>query len=285
MDCNEPVNRCTSLGLPVPPRPCLTLNSTIILAAFDAANEVTCQAHACQTQDNQEAIEISSDEEDKGQEGTILAGSREDRPDTGGETEERKQAASLTWEQSTPHPKNSQRIPLEFWKNIPPCFILFMINKGGHQQQARYITIHMENDPYALGMAGPNLPIYQLPAHTAPHPTGHAPPQYTQHDLHTLHPFYMKWLEINNALTRTRDNGLKAEVHCYCNLVDEQAQKEAKVELLNNCIADIIGETRRCVICLAQANAVKQIKEKRGITVHRISLGSFKRGHSNLGRG
>ena len=67
-------------------------------------------------------------------------------------------------------------------------------------QQAWYITIHIENDPYALGMTGPNSPIYHLPAHMAPHPTGHETLPYTQDDLHTLKPQYLRCLNINNAI-------------------------------------------------------------------------------------
>ena len=101
-------------------------------------------------------------------------------------------------------------------------------------KQARYVTIHMENDPYALGMSGPNTPIHHLPAVVAPHPAGSTIPGYTRDDLRTLHPMYTQRLDINNAMRRTRDNGLMAEVHRYCNLVDEQAQKQAEVDRLND---------------------------------------------------
>ena len=46
-------------------------------------------------------------------------------------------------------------------------------------KQAWYVTIHMENNPYALGMSGPNTPIHQLPAVITPHPTGSTIPRYT----------------------------------------------------------------------------------------------------------
>ena len=72
-----------------------------------------------------------------------------------------------------------RRIPPEFWENVPPRFIPFLIEEGGLMKQARYVTIHMENDPYALGMSGPNAPIHHLPAVVAPHPTGSTTPCYT----------------------------------------------------------------------------------------------------------
>ena len=152
-------------------------------------------------------------------------------------------------------------------------------------KQAQYVTIHMENDPYALGMAGPNTPIYHLPAVVAPHPTGSTTPCYTKDDLRTLHPMYMQRLDINNTMQHTRDDRLMAEVHRYRNLVDEQAQKQAEVVILNNRLSDIILELQRCVLRLSRANAVQRIDERWGEVARRIGAWAFERGRSNLGRG
>ena len=151
-------------------------------------------------------------------------------------------------------------------------------------KQARYVTIHMENDPYTLGMSGPNAPIHHLPAVVAPHPTGSTIPGYTQDDLRTLHPMYTQRLDINNAMRRTRDDGLMAEVHRYCNLIDEQAQKQAEVDRLNDRLADIILDLQRCVLHLARANAVQRIEERRGEVARCIGAWAFERGCSSLGR-
>ena len=82
-----------------------------------------------------------------------------------------------------------------------------------------------------------------------------------------------------------RDDGLGAEVHRYCNLVNEQAQKQAEVDRLQDHILDILLELRVCILCLTQANAITHIKEKRGATACHISVWSFKQGCSSLGRG
>ena len=152
-------------------------------------------------------------------------------------------------------------------------------------KQARYVTIHMENDPYALGMAGPNTPIHHLPAVVTPHPSGSTTPCYTHEDLHTLHPMYTQRLDINNAMWRTRDDRLMAEVHRYHNLIDEQAQKQAEVDRLNDRLSDVILELRRCVLRLSRANAVQHIEERRGEVARRIGAWAFERGCSSLGRG
>ena len=152
-------------------------------------------------------------------------------------------------------------------------------------KQARYITIHMENDPYALGMAGPNAPIHHLPAVVAPHPTGSTTACYSPDDLRTLHPMYTQRLDINNTMRCTRDDRLMAEVHRYRNIVDEQAQKQAKVDQLSDRLSDIIRELRWCVLRLSRANAVQHIEERRGEVAQHIGAWAFKRGRSSLGRG
>ena len=152
-------------------------------------------------------------------------------------------------------------------------------------KQAQYVTIHMENDPYALSMAGPNTPIHHLPAVVAPHPTGSTTPHYTQDDLRTLHPMYTQRLDINNVMRRTRDDRLMAEVHRYQNLVDEQAQKQAEVDRLQDRLSDVLLELRRCVLRLTRANAVQHIEERRGEVARRIGAWAFEQGCSSLGRG
>ena len=96
---------------------------------------------------------------------------------------------------------------------------------------------------------------------------------------------YTQRLDINNAMRRTRDDGLMAEVHRYRNLIDEQAQKQAKVDILNDRLSDIILELQRCVLHLSRANAVQRIEERRGEVARHIGAWAFERGRSNLGRG
>ena len=103
--------------------------------------------------------------------------------------------------------------------------------------------------------------------------------------MRTLHPMYTQQLDINNAMRHTRDDGLMVEVHRYRNLVDEQAQKQAEVDRLNDRLSDIILKLQRCVLRLSRANAVQHIEERRGEVVRCISAWAFERGRSSLGRG
>jgi hypothetical protein len=63
--------------------------------------------------------------------------------------------------QRPPNPQPAPRIPEEFWLNVPPRYIPFKILYNGREVEARYVTIHMTNDPYALGMTAPGAPVYR----------------------------------------------------------------------------------------------------------------------------
>ena len=208
------VDHCVCPRLPTRPHPHLTIDSAIVLATFDSANEVTRRFSQTHSQDRQEATEVSSED-------TILEESDAGGPSAGREEEAGRRLASPILQRGKTHKRagkaQERRIPPEFWENVPPRFIPFLIDEGGYKRQAQYVTIHMENDPYALGMTGPNAPIFFLPAIVAPHPTGSTTPCYAQDDLRILQPMYPHRLDINNAMRCTRDDRLMAEVHRYCN--------------------------------------------------------------------
>ena len=86
-DCHELIDHCVCPGLPTQPRPHLTIDSAIVLAAFDQANEVTCRFRHAYAQDSEEAIEVSPDD-------TVLEGSDAGGHDARGEEEAGRRAAS-----------------------------------------------------------------------------------------------------------------------------------------------------------------------------------------------
>lgn len=88
-DCGKLVDACNRPGLPM--RPChhLTIDSTMVLAAFDQANEVTRRFHAAHAQDHEETNAVSSDKE-----GTVLEGGDGEGHDARGAHEKGKGPAS-----------------------------------------------------------------------------------------------------------------------------------------------------------------------------------------------
>ena len=82
---------------------------------------------------------------------------------------------------------------------------------------------------------------------------------------------------VDDALTRLRDDGLKAEVHCYHKLHEELDRKLEEVRLTNNRIADIYLELAPCQLRLLQAEVGDQIARQRGEAVQLISPWTFER--------
>ena len=107
----------TCPGLPIPPRRALTIDSAIVLAAFDRANEVTRRFSQAHSQDHEEAIEVSSED-------TVLEGSDVGGHNPGGEEEERGRVASPVRRRGKTHKRANKAqerwIPPEFWENVPP---------------------------------------------------------------------------------------------------------------------------------------------------------------------
>jgi hypothetical protein len=101
-------------------------------------------------------------------EGTAVEVHPPRRGTRGGQATRRGRGAHPSTTRCPPNLQPTPRIPEEFWLNVPPRYIPFKILYNGHEVEAKYVTIHMTNDPYALGMTAPGAPIYRRPAHAAP---------------------------------------------------------------------------------------------------------------------
>jgi hypothetical protein len=172
------------------------------------------------------------------------------------------------------------RIPEEFWLNVPPRYIPFKILHNGRKVEARYVTIHMTNDPYALGMAAPGAPVYRRPAYAAPRITPEEAAPATTQGMRILHNDYRGKDWVDDALTRLRDDGLRTEVHRYRKLQEELHRKLEEVKQLEDRVADIYPEMHRCCQRLQRAEAVDRVESQRGEEIHLISPWTFERGRS-----
>jgi hypothetical protein len=178
------------------------------------------------------------------------------------------------------NPQPAPRIPEEFWLNVPPRYIPFKILYNGREVKARYVTIHMTNDPYALGMTAPGAPVYRRPAYAAPRITPEEATPATAQGMRILHHDYRGKDWVDDALTRLRDDGLRAEVHRYRKLQEELHRKLEEVKQLEDRIADIYPEMHRCCQRLQRAEAVDRVESQRGEEIHLVSPWTFERGRS-----
>ena len=81
-------------------------------------------------------------------------------------------------------------------------------------------------------------------------------------------------------MVRLRDDGLRAEVHCYRKLNKELKRKLEEVRILEDRIADIYLEVSPCTQWLLRAEAVERVKSQHGEAVQLVSPWTFERGCS-----
>jgi hypothetical protein len=73
---------------------------------------------------------------------------------------------------------------------------------NGHEVEAKYVTIHMTNDPYALGMTALGAPVYRRPAHATLRITPEEAMPATAQGMRILHYDYVGKDWVDDALTR-----------------------------------------------------------------------------------
>ena len=132
----------------------------------------------------------------------------------------------------------------------------------------RFVTIHMTNDPYALGTMGPGFPIFRRPAQVAPRITDDKANEMEQTLLCILHHNYGGRDWVDNAMVHLRDDGLQAEVQRYHKLQEELGGKMEEVRILEDRIADIYLELGPCTQQLHRAEAVERVKSQHIMSQH-----------------
>ena len=139
--------------------------STFLEDVLAAVNAATARA------DGEEAAAIQTTEEgteDASEAGTAVEVRIGRRGNHRGQTSHRGRG---TGPARASHPRNTPRpprLPDDFWANVPPRYIPFNIWHNGQEVPAKYVTIQMTNDPYALGTMGAGCPVFRRPAHVAP---------------------------------------------------------------------------------------------------------------------
>jgi hypothetical protein len=196
----------------------------------------------------------------------------------GGQATRRGRGARPPATRCPPNPQPTPRLLEEFWLNVPPRYIPFKILYNGCEVEAKYVTIHMTNDPYALGMTAPGAPVYRRPAHAAPRLTPEEATPTTAQGMWILHHNYRGKDWVDDALTHLQDNGLHTEVHWYRKLQEELHRKLEEVKRLEDQIADIYPKMHQCCQCLQRAEAVERVESQRGEEIHLVSPWTFERG-------
>ena len=245
-----------------------------VLAAVNAATARTQGEEAAAVQAAEEGAEGMSEV------GTAVEVCTGRRGNRGGQAARQGRGAGPS---GTPHPRNAPRpprLPDDFWANVPPRYIPFNIWHNSREVPAKYITIQMTNDPYALGTMGAGCPVFRRPAHVAPRITQEEVNAREHTTLHTIHHDYRGRDWVDDALVRLQDDGLKAKVHRYHKLHEELERKLEEVRIANDHIADIYLELAPCQLQLLQVEAGECITSQCGEAVQLISPWTLERRRS-----
>ena len=142
------------------------------------------------------------------------------------------------------------------------------VRHEGCLHPARFIKYRMYDDLMVWGTMGAGYPVYEQPAHVAPRLCPNEAEPYSHADTFILLSKYLGASWVNAALVDEEDRGLRAEVHRYRALMDEVDKVEQQISALQDWMVDISLTLHASMRCLAEAEAVKRIEDRRVRTVH-----------------
>ena len=151
--------------------------------------------------------------------------------------------------------------PQGFWVNVPPNFIPIHVRHQGEVTQARYVTIKFYPDPIIWGTMGQGFRAFEQPAHVVPRLTDQEATPYLHNDLRLLTSRYPRHNWVNHVLIDEGDKGLRAEVHCYQRMADTVADKEAELNVIQDCLTVLTLDLRASMWPLSRAEAVVWIED------------------------
>ena len=167
------------------------------------------------------------------------------------------------------------KCPQGFWINVPLDFISIQVRHQGEVTQARYVTVKFYHDPIVWGTMGRGFQVFEQPAHAVPRLTPREATPYVHNDLQLLTSRYPGRDWVNNALIVEGDEGLHVEALCYRRMMDEMADKEAELNVIQDRIAVLMLDLRAAMQRLLRAEAVARIEDRRTTAVSPRALSAW----------
>ena len=104
--------------------------------------------------------------------------------------------------------------------------------------------------------------VFEQPAHAVPRLTPWEATPYVHNDLRLFTSQYLGRDWVNNALINEGDEGLHAEALRYRRMMDEMADKEAELNVIQDRIAVLTLDLRAAMQRLSRAEAVTRIEDR-----------------------
>ena len=142
-------------------------------------------------------------------------------------------------------------IPCFFELSQGPGYIPFLIaNDQGQNIPAKYITVHMTTNPYALGMLKSDGLVKWGEIHAAPRYDYSHVKGYSDNDLRKLLPSWHESLNVDAALVEMCNHSLQAKVHRYWCQMMHLKQLNDQMEAIQAEMFTILPKKHWCIECL-----------------------------------
>ena len=172
-------------------------------------------------------------------------------------------------------------IPHFFKLNQGPGYIPFLItNDQGRNIPAKYISVHMTANPYALGMLKSDGPVKWGEIHAAPRYDYSHVKGYSDDDLNELLPSWHEFLDVNAALVEMRSYLLQAEIHRYQCQMMRLKQLNDQMEAIQAEMFTILSKKHQCIECLLWAQVLPHVRKQVGQRIRDVTPYEVKCGHS-----
>ena len=172
-------------------------------------------------------------------------------------------ANALSWGASGPqyvsHP------PHFFELNQGPGYVPFLIaNDQGRNVPAKYISVHMTANPYALGKPKSDGLTKWGEIHTASRYDYAHVKEYSDNDLCELLPAWHKSIDIDTVLVEMRNRSLQAEVHRYQCQMMRLKQLNDQMEAIQAEMFTILPKKHQCIERLSRAQVLPCVRKQIG---------------------
>ena len=172
-------------------------------------------------------------------------------------------------------------IPCFIELNQGPGYISFLIaNDQGQNVPAKYISVHMTANPYALRMLKSDGPVKWGEIHVVPRYNYSHVKGYSDDDLRELLPSWHESLNIDVALVKMCNCLLQVKVHWYRCQMTHLKQLNDQMEAIQAEMFTILPKKHQCVEWLSRAQVLPHVRKQIGQCIQDVTPYEAKCGHS-----
>ena len=171
-------------------------------------------------------------------------------------------------------------IPRFFELNQGPGYIPFLItNDQGHNIPAKYISVHMTANPYALRKLKSDRPTKWGEIHAAPRYDYTHVREYSNDNLRKLLPTWHKSIDVKTTLVEMHDRLLQAEVHQYWCQMTQLKQLNEQMETIQAEMFTILPKKHQCIKRLLRAQVLPHVRKQIRQRIRDVAFYKAKCGH------